>query len=356
MKRRNFILSAGLGLLGAKSLNANPISDPQDSIFYYKNTKKKEPITKVFPKRLKEGSVIAITAPASPINEWNIRGAIKTFQSLGCSVKIGKTIKDQDGSYRYFSASEEDRAKELMDFVQDPEVDAILCGRGGYGVMRILDKLDFDEFRKNPKIIIGYSDITALLNSIYNISGVVTFHGPVASSEFNRFTLDNFKKVLFVDEMSNTSITDSSAKVIQSGTASGNLVGGNLKMIVSTLRTPYEINTDNSILFLEDIDEHPYKIDRMLTQMKLSGKLDSVNGFIFGIFKGLNKREPFYPNNSYTLLEVIEQLIVPLGKPILIDMPIGHIAKKLTLPIGVNTSINTDTKSIDFLESPVSFI
>jgi muramoyltetrapeptide carboxypeptidase len=351
MNRRNFLLTTGAGVLSAGVLSANELSDPQDKLFYSSNQKNK--LSKIVPNRLKPGSKIAITAPASPINEWQIKGAIKTFKALGCEVVIGDTIKNPTSNYRYFSESEETRANELMSFVEDKSIDCILCGRGGYGVMRILDKLDFNKFRQNPKIIIGFSDITALLTSVYNLSGLVTYHGPVASSTFNNFTLENMKRVLFVNEDQDFTFDYPKAQVIQEGIAEGHLTGGNLKMIVSTLRTPFEIDTDDSILFLEDVDEHPYKIDRMLTQLKLSGKLDGVKGFIFGIFKGLNERKPFYPNNSFTLREVIDQLIVPLGKPIVMGMPIGHIKEKMTLPIGVRARMDTHQKAIQFLELPV---
>ncbi|MDC1069075.1 LD-carboxypeptidase [Candidatus Kapabacteria bacterium] len=352
MNRRNFLLASGMGVISAKSLTSNTFKDQQDGLFYSGESNKSK-LTKIFPKPLREGSKIAITAPASPISEWQVRGAVRTFKKLGCETVIGDTIKNPKGEYRYFSESEDKRAKELMDFVEDPSIDCILCGRGGYGVMRILNKLDFEKFRKNPKIIIGFSDITALLTSVYNLAGLVTYHGPVASSTFNNFTLENFKKVLFFNQDQNFTFDYPRADIIQSGVATGNLTGGNLKMIVSTLGTPYETDTEDSILFLEDVDEHPYKIDRMLTQLKLAGKLDSVKGFIFGIFKGLNVRKPFYPNNSFTLREVIDQVIVPLGKPVVIGMPIGHIKEKFTMPIGVRARLDTETKSIQFLELPV---
>lgn len=352
MNRRNFIIASGLGVLSTKALKANSFSDPQDSLFYSANQKVSRP-TNVIPKRLKKGSKIAITAPASPVSEWQVSGAKKTFEALGCEVVVGDTIKNPTKNYRYFSESEDKRAHELMKFVVDPEIDCILCGRGGYGVMRILDKLDFAKFRENPKIIIGFSDITALLTSVYNISGLVTYHGPVASSSFNRFTLENLKKVLFENHDQDFTFSYPKAEVLQDGVAEGRLTGGNLKMIVSTLRTPYEIDTTDSILFLEDIDEHPYKIDRMLTQLKLSGKLDSVKGFVFGIFKGLNQRKPFYPNNSFTLKEVIDQIIKPMGKPIVLGMPIGHIKEKLTLPIGIKARVSASEKKLQLLELPV---
>lgn len=347
INRRNFITLSGLGLLSSKVVNARNLS-PQ-TVGVYDNEPNKLNI--IIPKRLKEGSKIAITAPASPTSMGEINKGIKTFKSLACEVVVGNTISKQNNSHRYFSASEEQRAEEFMSFIEDETVDAIVCGRGGYGVMRILDQLDYDKIRANPKIIMGFSDITALLNSLYAKSGLVSYHGPVASSSFNSYTVTHLKDIFFTNE--NLKYKDKSAISIQGGVAEGKLVGGNLKMVVSTLGTPYEIDTKDSILFLEDIGEHPYKIDRMLTQLKLAGKLKTCTGFVFGIFKNINERKPFYPNYSYTIKEVVEQIIKPYGKPILMEMPIGHIENKITLPIGIKARINAENKELELIENPV---
>ena len=350
--RRSFISGSIATVLGLGTLGSNTFSNEIATVPLPKNEDKKKEL--IYPRVLTPGSTIAITAPASPTNQYEIRHATKLLKSLGCKVEIGKTITDHNPKNRYFSASDDQRLNELMGFFEREDVDGIIAARGGYGVMRILDQIDFDLIRKNPKVIVGFSDITALLNPIYTLSGLVSFHGPVASSTFNRFTTENFKKVLFEGEVEKgLNHSHTSATTINGGIAEGKLVGGNLKMIVSTLQTPFEIDTENSILFLEDIDEHPYKIDRMLTQLKLSGKLDNVKGFLLGQFSGVNKRHPFYPNTSFTLKEVIDQILTPLEKPIVLGMPFGHVKDKLTLPIGVDACLDADKKSISLNEKPV---
>jgi len=345
--RRKFLFLSGGGLLASNLLTAKNLY-PQTVGVYDSEPNQKNILV---PNRLKEGSKIAITAPASPTSMGEISKGVRTFKSLACDVVVGDTIAKQENNYRYFSAPEDERVAEFMGFIEDESVNAIVCGRGGYGVMRILDKLDYDVIRKNPKIIIGFSDITALINAVYTRSGLVCYHGPVASSSFNSFTTSHIKDMFFNTE--NLKYESSSAIIMQEGVSEGKLVGGNLKMIVSTLGTPYEIDTTDALLFLEDVGEHPYMIDRMLTQLRLAGKLDTCKGFIFGIFKNMNERKPFFPNYSYTIKEVVEQLIVPYGKPILMNMPIGHIENKITLPIGINAILNANKKFIELVENPV---
>ena len=348
LNRRSFIGLSGLGLLSSKLYSANKYS-PQ-TVGVYENDYNNLDI--IVPSRLKEGSNIAITAPASPTSMWEINKGVNTFKSLSCNVVVGDTIKKQTNSNKYLSAPDQQRLDEFMSFIEDESINAIVCGRGGYGVMRILDKLDYSLIRSNPKIILGFSDITALLLAVYNKSRIVSYHGPVASSSFNSFTLSHLKDMFLTNE--SLTFKENSALNLQSGAGEGRLVGGNLRMIVSTLGTPYEIDTRDSILFLEDVDEHPYKIDRMLTQLRLSGKLDTCNGFIFGKFNSLNTRKPFYPNYSYTIREVVEQVISPFNKPILMEMPIGHIENKLTLPIGIKARLNSSTKELELIENPVA--
>lgn len=347
LNRRSFITLSGLGLLSSKLIAANKFS-PQTAGVFENET---GVLDIIVPKRLKEGSKVAITAPASSTTMWEIDKGVKSFKSLSCNVVVGDIISKQKNKYNYFSAPDEQRLDEFMSFIVDDSVDAIVCGRGGFGVMRILDKLDYELIRANPKIIMGFSDITALLLAIYTKSKVVSYHGPVASSSFNSFTVSNLKDVFFTNE--NLIFKEPNALTMQGGEGFGKLVGGNLKMIVSTLGTPYEIDTTDSILFLEDVGEHPYQIDRMLTQLRLSGKLDTCKGFIFGKFKDINQRKPFYPNYSLTIKEVVEQVIKPYNKPILMETSIGHIENKLTLPIGIKARLNAEKKEIELIENPV---
>lgn len=309
---------------------------------------------RILPRGLIKGkSKIAITATSSAVSQYEMREALNFFKQEGFDYVIGETVK-ADNNYRYLSASDDIRAKEFMQFIEDDTIDCIMGGRGGYGVLRILEKLDFEKIRKNPKIIIGYSDITALINPIYEFTGLITYHGPVANSTFNNFTIEHLKQVLY---SSNTfkpiEITDPNCIVINDGVAEGNLIGGNLRMIASLFGTPYQPKLENCILFLEDVSEPAYKIDRMLSQLILSGKLDRCKGIIFGQFDNLNKRQPFYPGYSYTILEVIKQLLGNRKIPIMVGMPFGHIKDKLTLPIGINAKIDTNNRSLTLLERSV---
>jgi muramoyltetrapeptide carboxypeptidase len=308
---------------------------------------------KVLPAGLKPGSTVAITAPASPTSNYEIRNGKKFFQNLGCKVIIGDTISLQKNEHRYLSAPDKVRADEFMSFICNKDVDAIVCGRGGYGSMRILPFLDFDAIAANPKIILGFSDITALLNAIYRKTGIVTYHGPVASMDFETFTGNSLKSVLFSNSGPINSITQNSAIVINSGIASGELVGGNLTILTAMLGTEYEINTSGKILFIEDVSEHAYQIDRMITQLLLSGKIQASSAVVFGVFKNLNVRRPFFPNRGYTILEVITQLIKPTHVPCVVGFPFGHISSKVTLPIGVNSELNTEKKILKFTENTV---
>ncbi len=310
---------------------------------------------KILPRGLIPGkSKVAITATSSPMSAYEMKDALNFLKQENITYEIGDTVKNNNSNYRYLSASDDDRAAEFMKYIVDDTVDCILCGRGGYGVLRILEKLDFATIRKNPKIIIGFSDVTALITPIFEHTGLVTFHGPVAVSSFNSFTQNHFKKVLFsTDKFEPIVSIEPNAIIINEGKARGVLKGGNLRMIVSTLGTPYEPNFDNSILFLEDVSEPAYKVDRMLSQLLISGKLKNCKGIIFGQFDNLNSRQAFHPGYSYTIKEVIEQLYSKLNIPIMVGMPFGHVKDKLTLPLGILTEINTNNRSLTILERSV---
>lgn len=309
----------------------------------------------IFPKSLIEGSKVAITAPSSPSSPWDVSVPVKTFKKWGCEVELGNTIKYHNTKNRYLSAPDSERAEEFMNFINDKNIDCIMCARGGYGSMRILPYLDFDAIKANPKIIIGYSDITALLTAIHTKTGLVCYHGPVASSAFNDFSARFLKQMIFeVEQYEPITIGYSDLEVVYGGTATGKLCGGNLSMIVSTLGTPYEIDTKDSILFLEDTTEEPYKIDRMMTQLWLAKKFDECNGVVFGDFANLDRRRNFYPRYSFTVREIITSRMNELQKPSILGLPFGHVRNKLTLPIGVKAELIADEKQLTIIEPAVS--
>ncbi len=352
LSRRKFLSVTGLSAVYMKS-QAKEISVSPDIIIpEIPEIPNSEKI--LLPKALAKDSTVAITAPASPTSMGEIAKGYKALKKMGCKIVVGDTIRKSRNQYRYFSAPDEVRALELMEFLKRDDIDAILCGRGGYGIMRILPMIDFNLFKEHPKIIIGFSDITALLNAVYQRTGLVTFHGPVASVTFNSFTVNNLKKILFASSsFEPVEIKVPRGLTINGGSASGTLVGGNLTMLTSTLGTDYEIDTKDKILLIEEVSEHPYKIDRMLTQLLLAGKFDECNGIIFGHFKELNYRRPFYPNRSYTIKEVIDQVVKPVGKPTLIGLPFGHVKNKLTLPIGTQAEMDATKKTFSILNQSV---
>jgi len=361
LNRRDFIGLTAAGTFAAtKGINAGKM-DFQDDAFQ-KSTKMSTDLDPVIlPRAIKPGDTIGVTAPASPTGMWEIRNSINFIKRLGCKIKIGKTVTEWETSDRYFSADDQVRADEFMSFIKSDDIDAILCARGGYGVMRILNLLDFNEIRNNPKAIIGFSDITALLNAVYQKSRLVSYHGPVAALDFNNLTERAFRKVLFNNEKDKLptdfkpiELKYPEAEVINSGICTGKLSGGNLSMISATLGTPYEIDTKDSIFFIEEVFEEPYKIDRMLTQLLLSGKFNECNGIIFGRFTNLDIKKPFYPGMQFTVRQILNQLVKPLNKPTIINYPIGHGEGIITLPIGVYSELNADSKILSILEQPVS--
>ena len=376
MKRRNFLHTFGAGLGALSLVNANTAlsKNSGDSEIEFINSSDASlqnttpdlmRFNSLLPKALKKGSTIGITAPASGVDNAEIQEGVSLLKASGYSIVLGNTLTRK---YGYLSAPDSERAAEFMEFVERDDIDCILCARGGYGVMRILPMLDFGMIRSNPKIIIGYSDITALLVAINKLSNVITFHGPVASSTFDPFTVDYFTKTLCSPGVHNKSsneasqqictfapITYSDSKIttLTDGVAKGKLTGGNLSMIVSTLGTPYEIDTKNALLFLEDIAEEPYKIDRMLTQLWLAGKLQQCSGILLGQFKNCEARNAQGFEVSFSLQQVLESRIKSLGLPAVYGLPIGHVKSKMTLPLGVMAELNAGDKTFTITERPV---
>ncbi len=356
LKRRDFIAlsSSILAMASAKgfAMPLDSLKADQDTIKINEsiivNTETIVPITKLynFPPLLAPGSKVAFASPSSTTNQWEVSKAIKMLNSLGLEVELGKIIKNQQNKARYLADEDQVRAEEFMELVARPDIDAIIAGRGGYGSMRMVEKLDFDVIAKNPKIYMGFSDFTFLLNAITEKAKIVTFHGPVGVSSFSQFTTNNFKLTTFANHPEILEIPLPQSEILTEGTTKAPIVGGNLTMLVAALGTPYEVQTDGKILFFEDINEQSYKIDRMLTQLKLSRKFSNLKGIIIGQFTGLTKRKAFYPNYGYSLLEVFEQILKPLNIPIMMNIPIGHISEQITIPINSIVEMDTKTKKI----------
>lgn len=339
--RRQFITTTALAslsipLLGMKE---NQLLDDKGSL----------PLIK--PPSLKAGDTIAISSPAGAVwDEVQVDKFVSILENSGFQVKRGQTLKEKHG---YFAGTDELRAKELNDLFADKYVDAIFCMKGGWGCARILDKLNYDVIKKNPKVIMGFSDITSLLIAINAKTGLATFHGPVGNSGWNDFTVKYVKSVLVDKEEVTYGYPEDDTDTfytINKGKSKGILVGGNLTVLASMIGSEYLPDWKNKILFLEETGEEPYRIDRMLTQLKLAGVLNNISGIVFGKCVKCNAEEP---DKAFTLKQVLEQHIKPLGIPAFYGAMIGHIVNKYTLPIGVSAEIDASTGSIKLLETAV---
>jgi muramoyltetrapeptide carboxypeptidase len=273
---------------------------------------------------------------------------------------MGRNVGQRAG---YLGGTDQERLDDLHDMFRDPEVKAIFAIRGGYGSERLLDRIDYGLLRANPKIFLGYSDITCLHLAIHKRAGLVTFHGPMMISTFTDFTQKWFRRALFSAEplavVTNPAETNQlrpvhTLRTVRPGRARGRLVGGNLSLVTRTLGTPYEIDTRGRILFIEDVDEQPYSIDGMLTQLRLAGKLDAAAGIVFGECSGCRPRD-FQPSfeSTFSVGEVVDQILGKLAIPVLSGLTIGHTDDQLTLPLGPLASLDADKGELSIEEPAV---
>ncbi|AOT69053.1 S66 peptidase family protein [Geosporobacter ferrireducens] len=304
-------------------------------------------------KALKFGDTIGVVAPASPTPKERVKLAQEQLEVLGFKVKMGKSCYAARG---YLSGSDKSRAEDLNQMFMDPAVDGIMCLRGGYGTPKILNLLDYNMIRNNPKVFIGYSDITTIHTAIQQKCELITFHGPMASSDLadgiDDFSKNSLLKAVMQPEPMGD-IQNPHGEVVQclkEGKAEGQLIGGNLALIAATMGTPYEINTKGKILFLEDIGEEPYRVDRMLTQLALAGKFEDAAGIILGDW---NDCEPKNPLESLSLIEVFEEILLPYQKPTVLNFKIGHCTPKITVPIGVNALLDAGQRKLIITEAAV---
>ncbi len=310
------------------------------------------------PRRLKKGDLVGLINPAgATFHPDDAEIARETMAALGLKVRFGKHLLDR---YGYLAGRDKDRAADVNDLFADPGVRALISLRGGWGCARLLGLLDYDMIRKNPKIIMGYSDLTALLLAIQAKTGLVTFHGPVGISTWNEFSTGHVQRLLFEAkalEMHNpTNLGDNLVQVenrvltITPGKARGRLQGGNLAVLTGMIGSDYLPDFSGSILFLEEVGEAIYRVDRMLTQLKLAGVLDQIAGLVFG---RCSDCKPGKGYGSLTLEEVLSDHIAPLGIPAWYGSMIGHIEDKFTIPLGVEAEINADSGTIKLLEPAV---
>lgn len=333
----------------------------------------------IFPKALRPGDTIMIVAPAKYLDEGRVSLAKQRLEAMGFKVRLPENLFRK---HRFLSGTDEQRASELMNAFADPEVDAIFPGTGGYGTTRIVDKLDYDLIRRNPKVFIGFSDITGLHIAINQKTGLVTFHSPNPEfglgSEANLSPLASryFWRALLADHYGgadslpapkgyrievNPSVggkSEDSADyddvprvvTIAPGNARGRLIGGNLSVLHALMGSSYEIETDGKILFLEDIGEAPYRVDRMLSTLRLAGKFDEVRGIILGAFTA-RKGEDAWDDDA-SMNDVLRDYFDKLAVPVIANFPAGHVRENVTLPIGALVELNADQQTLKVLENP----
>jgi len=305
------------------------------------------------PPRLEKGQTIGVIGPAGPMQPERLEHGIEYLKWRGFQVKLGSHIHDRFG---YLAGIDKARLDDLHDMTSDPEVHAIFCTRGGYGSPRLLHRIDYNLFRQHPKIFVGYSDITALQLALWARANLATFTGPMVAVEMGKgiseFTENHFWETLQSTQPPDR-MTDVSGplQIIQSGTARGRLLGGCLSLVTTLVGTSFLPDLTGSILFLEDIGEEPYQIDRRLMQLKLSGILGKISGLVFGQFHDC---APEKPDESLNLEQVIREVVSDLNIPVVMNLPYGHIDTKYTLPIGVEAVLNADHGYLEILESGVS--
>lgn len=292
-----------------------------------------------FPKPLKKNSTIGLVCPAGGFVDYKpIRRVVKYLKGQGYKVKLGKSLVSKDKHFTYLSGSDKSRKRDLINFFLDKSIDAIFCLRGGYGCLRLLDDINFNVIKKNKKIFLGFSDITILLLAIYKKCDFVTFHGPLLGYKFDIGSTNYMWKLLSDPKFSFS--YKSRGTTINSGAAIGTLLGGNLTDVCSMIGSRFLPDFNNSIVFLEDCHEEPYKIDRLLTQILNSGILKGAKGFIFSSFYKCG-----FKNNNQ-LVKLLKDRISKYNVPAIFNFPIGHDLKNYTVPIGVQVVLDADNLTL----------
>lgn len=308
----------------------------------------------LYGKRLQKGDTIGFVGPSGSIRTaGSLEKSVAIAEKLGFKVKLGESCGQV---YGYLSGTDEVRARDVNAMFRDDEVDAIFCVKGGYGTMRMLDQLDYEAVKANPKVFLGYSDITAMHIAYLEKAGLVTFHGPMPAScwvdDMDEFSFQSLLQMMMEPQIGQMIRNPEGfeAHAVNPGCAEGMLVGGNLSLIDGLIGTPYELDTRGRILFLEDIGEKTYRLDHMLTHLRLAGKFDDCAGIVLGTFVDCPVE---FPDFGFTLEEIVRDIVQPCGKPVFMGLQAGHCSPKMTLPLGVHCRMNADNCCIELLESPV---
>jgi muramoyltetrapeptide carboxypeptidase len=346
--RRTFLRSAGIISGAALASGAAPNPKPAPAVA--------RPMVK--PRALKSGDTVGLITPSSYVfDTWRIDlAAARLEATLGVKCRLGKHVKARHG---YMAGTEKERLEDLHAMFADPGVAGVFCLEGGYGTERLLSGIDYELLRKNPKVLLGYSDITGLHLAITKKAGLVTFHGPVATGSMPPWSLASLKKALFsaepIGELTNPPEDDQNwpafpLHTVAAGKARGAIVGGNLTLVSTTMGTPYEIETKGKILFIEDTGEAPYRVDRMLTQLKLAGKLQEAAGIVWGTCTECTPAKSSFEVNL-SMSDLLDEILGDLGKPVLAGLVFGHTKEKATIPLGVEAELDAGAKRVAILEA-----
>ena len=341
MNKRSFLKS--IGLLAASS----PML-----AFDFSRSSSPNPL---LPVALLRGQTVGIISPsAASADRMEYTFAKEAMEAMGLKVKVGSNFKNRFG---HLAGTDEERAADFNAMFADPEVKAIICLRGGSGAARILPLIDYEQVKANPKPLLGYSDITALHCALYSQTGLISFHGPNGSGSWNSFHANQFQQLFFDQKLlsfknevtKGDDLVDKGNRIqtLTKGTAEGKILGGNLTVLTALSGTPYYPDFQDSILFIEDVGEDPYRIDRMMSTLKLNGTLGKIKGFVFG---QCSDCKPGSGYGAFTVDQIMDQYIIPLGIPAYFGAMIGHISKQFIIPVGARVRLNADQGSITLLE------
>ena len=303
------------------------------------------------PARLRPGDTVGLIAPSGHTSEAALAQAVGNIESLGLRVRLGDNVNYVYGNY---AGTVEQRLADLHAMFLDPEIKAVWAVRGGSGCISLLEHIDYRLIRAHPKILIGYSDITCLHLALLKMAGLVTFHGPVGSSTFSEYSVAQLRAVL-MDPQDSYTITMCPEypppRTLHEGVATGRLIGGNLSMVAALAGTPYAADFKDAILYLEDVNEEPYRIDRMMTQLQLSQGYYHAAAVVLGIFENC---EGIDGENALSLDDTVDQHLLPLTRPAVAGYSFGHIRHQFTLPVGLRARLDTTQQTLTLLEPAVS--
>ncbi|WP_339922919.1 LD-carboxypeptidase [uncultured Cyclobacterium sp.] len=342
MKKRRFLQTVGLGILPVLGF-----SHP-----FQKTSLPK----KLLPNALKPGDLVGLVSPSSATADlMQFTFAKEAMEGLGFKVIEGKHLRNRNG---HLAGTDKERAADLNEMFANKMVKAIICIRGGSGASRILPLIDYENIKKNPKPILGYSDITALHNAIHSKTGLITFHGPNGSGTWGEFNVAQFKSVFFeqndnihfeneVEETDDLVIKKNRTRTIYPGKATGDLIGGNLTVLTSLAGSPYLPSFKDKILFLEDIGEEPYRIDRMMSTLMLMGVFEEIKGFVFG---QCTDCDPSGGYGNLTIDQIFDDYLLPHKIPAYRGAMIGHVPKQFLLPFGAKVMLDADKGTLTTMQ------